>query len=468
MNKHISRRTFIRNLGLLTAGAVLPWELVLPKTLAAKEVKATLLGEVQYIKPAVSPKVIFIFLYGGPSELAGNLTNIDEINANSQNKYPVNVLRATANNVVTPNAFWGNAAGTGGGNIMETLIASKDLSIYRTINRIKQDSKAHEPSVLQNLVGSLTMEGPGIATTLAAVLAANQGFGKPVDGLLLPFVSFEGDSVVFKPGDLKLSASLKATSLDAGFRNPYERSKNSSFNNNTTTQDAAIEALSRKISGLSGAYTKMNEAFDKRATLDNFIKTNFTKDIVNAKLPAGVAYPDTNFGNRMKAAISLAINSPDTIFISLGSAGLGGWDDHSDSINNYTTRVQELMQALNIAVQHMKAAGRNDIMINIFGDFGRNVNLNNSAGWDHGNNQNFYTLGGNAIRSGALGKIVGKTMRIGTAFENRQFTSPTTDSYQCEPFSIASSLYQYFGVQNPEVLTGEPAMDEINTRNEKV
>jgi len=461
MNKNISRRDFMRCMGLLTASAVLPWELASPQSIAAKELRANLLGQVQYIKPAMLPKVIFIFLYGGPSELAGNLTNIAEINAYSQNKYPANILPTTMNNVITPNSFWGTAGGT----VMESLIASKEMSIYRTIHRIKDDNKAHELSVLQNLIGNKTIEGPGIATVLAAIMAANQAFNKPVDQLLLPFVSFEGDSVVFQLGGVTLSAQLKVTSLDSSFRNPYSRASNSFLG----TQDAIIEALSRKISATLGAtHEKMNEAFDRRATLDDFITKNFSKDIVNKNLPSEILYPDTNFGNRLKAAMALATNSPDTLFVSLGGTGLGGWDDHSDAITNYTKRMEELMQAINVAVQHMKSLGRNDIIINIFGDFGRNVNLNNSAGWDHGNNQNLYTVGGSTIRPLALGKIVGNTERIGTGFQNRQFTAPTSDSYQCEPFSIASSIYKYFGVQNPEILTGEAAIDELTPRNEKI
>ena len=43
---------------------------------------------------------------------------------------------------------------------------------------------------------------------------------------------------------------------------------------------------------------------------------------------------------------------------------------------------------------------------------------------------------------------------------NRQFTSPADDSYQAEPFAIASSVYRYYGVENPEVLTGEAALDK--------
>ncbi len=162
----------------------------------------------------------------------------------------------------------------------------------------------------------------------------------------------------------------------------------------------------------------------------------------------------------MQAAVGLAIGNPDTVFISLGSGGLGGWDDHSGAIDDYPGRMQGLMEALKVAARHMTLENADNIVINVFGDFGRNVNLNNSMGWDHGTNQNLFTLGGSGIPARALGKLVGKTRRIGTAFENRQFTSPTDDSYQCEPFSIVSSIFSYFGVQNPEVLTGEPAIDE--------
>ena len=64
--------------------------------------------------------------------------------------------------------------------------------------------------------------------------------------------------------------------------------------------------------------------------------------------------------------------------------------------------------------------------------------------------------------------MVGKTERFGDSGQNRQFTRPTDDSYQAEPMSIASTVYSYFGVQNPQVLTsdvefnqsGDPKIDE--------
>lgn len=247
-------------------------------------------------------------------------------------------------------------------------------------------------------------------------------------------------------------------------------------------------------------------------------------------------YPQNNrFAELLRAAVTLCIHNPDTKLAMVGSPGLGGWDDHNSAMTSYETRMQTLMSAVRAAVKHIKYTvddpdvlndrnqnGRNagdtsNIVINIFTDFGRNANLNNSQGWDHGNNQNFYTFGGrplvrldpntteytlsaaeltlapselilpvknidttarpapDAVRpAGALGKIVGSTNLFGKvagADTNRIFTKPSestdgfgvgelnvingtsTDSYEFEPQAIASTIFKWFGVQNPEDLT---------------
>ena len=150
--------------------------------------------------------------------------------------------------------------------------------------------------------------------------------------------------------------------------------------------------------------------------------------------------------------------------------------------------MEDLFATLKAAMLHIKysstaltldATNRttsSNIVINMFGDFGRRVNLNGAAGgWDHGNNQNLWTIGGAGVVSAAnggaprqLGKVVGTTVRVGTPGTNNQVTEPASGSYEAEPMSIASSVYSYFGVQNPEILTadeernpsGDPAIDE--------
>ena len=455
----MNRRQFLKAAGI---GGL---SLALPPFMWKQNAFAALPDNLNYVAPPMMPQIIHVFLYGGPSELAGNLTNIAEIDANSQNPYPASLDPNNANNDITANNLWGSA----GGDIMEALLANGEMSIYRTINRIKDDSKAHGRSISQNLLGNLNLANAGIATTLAAVLDKFNPFGKAVDELLLPFVTFEGDSRVFSRGDLDIPLALRPLALDANFNNPYARSNNNFLDvNNDNTNDQKLEDLAQLTSNLFPQFEKVNNAFIKRAELADFIDNSFNNEKIIEDLPVDpdtgqkIQYPPGNFGTRLLAAVSLAIKNPESVFISLGSGGLGGWDDHSDSLSRYPGRIQNLFEALQAGSRHLALMEANNIVINVFGDFGRNVNVNDSNGWDHGNNQNLYTIGGTDITGRALGKLVGKTQRIGTPFKNRQFTSPTSDSYQCEPFAIASSFFKYFGVQNPELLTGELAIDESN------
>jgi len=450
---------------------------------AMRNAKAIVLGEIEYVKPTTLPQYINIFLYGGPSELAGNLSNIEDINVNSQNAYPTNLLPSSGNTIVTANNFWGGGGNGGGGETMEDMIAKGRMSIYRTINRIKDDTKAHRPSIFSNLTGQVGEEDirPGIATVLAAVLSANNVIG---DNAVFPFVTFEGESVIFNGGDMDIPLVLKPVSLDQDLRNPYQRVNNTYVSGQNGTDPALldssvntqIENLAQSIaSSQNERFGKVVAALNKRSELNDFIN-GLDLDVADAAMPfdpddpaTQLVYPDTNFGRRLRAAVNLAANNSDSSFLSLGSGGLGGWDDHDSGVdaNRYPQRVRRLMDALNVAGKHLEALGKTNVFITVYGDFGRNVNLNNSMGWDHGNNQNLYTVSGSGIAGRQLGKIVGKTQRIGQTKVNRQFTSPTDDSYQCEPFSIASMIFKYFGVQNPEVITGEPVIDE-NATNEWV
>ena len=137
----------------------------------------------------------------------------------------------------------------------------------------------------------------------------------------------------------------------------------------------------------------------------------------------------------------------------------------------FPDRMRDVFEALRVAMMHIKYAGlsptpvnglsrrTDNIIINVFGDFGRRVNLNTSLGWNHGNNQNLYTLGGSmsglrtADGNDALGKVVGTTVRVGATNEDRQFTEPTAESYEFEPMAIAANIYKYFGVIAPSLIS---------------
>lgn len=473
------RRTFLKSLTALGASTVVSRALASDYTITSRvsgyresisaiEARAVLLDQVQYVRPAMLPKVINVFLYGGPSELAGNLTNIADINFYSQNPYPTTLQPNVAGSVYTRNGFWANAGGTQ----MESLLAAGDLSIYRTINRVRDDNKGHGRSILQNLVGSVDTGTPGMARTLAVVLAAHGAFGsRDLNSLFLPFVSFEGQARIYSEGDVPtpIPSAVMPIALDPNLvGNPYQR-ENNIYLPTGSTDDASLETLAAEVTTAYGdRYREMSRSLANRAKLDQYIQTRFNRTTVDAALPAGVVYANTRLGRALKAAVSLALMNSDTLFISINGAG-PGWDDHNVALNNYPARMSDLMSALSTAMAHLRAKNRNDIIINVYGDFGRNVNLNDTLGWDHGNNQNFYTLGGAGIAGRSLGKLVGTTRRTGTDYENRQYTSPTTDSYQCEPFAIAASTFKYFGIQNPEVLTGGVSpIDETSPPNLRV
>jgi len=490
----MKRRNLLKSMGLFGSAALLP-SMMGGKGFIANagatgisqrsliNARATVLGEVNYVKPSVMPQVINIFLYGGPSELGGNLSNIREINADSPNKYGTNLVTNNGEfgGDVTANHFWRNA----GGSVMESMIARGRLTVLRTLYRTMDDSRAHRPSIFSNLTGLTGEEDdrPGLATNIGAILAANNVISEDA---LFPFVTFEGDSVVFNRGDLLTSQNLKPVSLDRNLNNPYRRRDNGAL---SEEQDQVIEALAQTVANSgNSAYAKVNEAFAKRREIEVFInelrdrisnnEMPFDPDFVPTEDnpdPNRLQYPDTNFGRRLRAAVNLVIGNPDTAFISLGSGGLGGWDDHDSAQEDYPGKLSNLMNALNIAAKHLEAEGKANVMINVYGDFGRNVHLNGSMGWDHGNNQNLFTVGANpnasTITTGTmdgyqLGKIIGKTERY---FEGsvRQYTRPTSDSYLAQPFAVASTIYKYFGIQNPEILTDNIApIDFVTPPNE--
>ena len=488
----MKRRQFLKSLGVL--GAAMSTPAIFNNTAFIKSAQSaaiqSTLDAAGFSLPARLPQIINIFLYGGPSELAGNLTNIAEINAASQNPYTAispNILKFTNDSTggqITSRGFWLDA----GGQAMEDMIASGDMSVYRTINRRKDNTLAHRNSIFSSQKGTLEFESSGgVGTMIASVLYANKSQldgsvllpGRQLEDMVLPFVSFEGESTAFAvdstPSSILLPLQLRSISLDESFANPYARAAG-------IADQATLDALVNKITvtETSSRYQKINDGFANRLTLESRIaglQTNLAAPlpfigvgVKDAGSTGLLTYPVNSFSQQVKAAVTLAMQNTDSLYIAIGG-GLGEWDDHDNSITRYNTRMTDLMTTLRVAAKHIRLGTRpgnvssNNIVILVHGDFGRNVNLNGSLGWDHGNNQNLYTIGGSDVRQGgvaALGKVVGKTERIGDTGQNRQFTQPTTDSYEAEPMSIAATVYKYFGVQNPAVLTASAAMNDPN------
>ncbi len=531
----MNKRSFLKSIAALGGSALLPSSI---NPLAMYKTASAMIdySAASVTAPTVMPQVINIFLYGGPSELSGNLTNIQDIENNSQNSYAAafgnriltnDTTGDAANGFITKNGFWRGTPNGGnphldnngaGGRAMQFMIDNNHMTVYRTLMKRLNGTRSHRESLLQSFKGSLDIEGSaGVGTKIAAilyqhktlfeggtVLADGTPIGDVVNDLLLPFVSFEGDTRAYQQDpSFQIPLLFRGLTLDQNFRNPYTRGSN--------PNDAVLEALASNMRtpSYNARYARAANSFDLRAFLESKIDNIGTADdpanlpiIADAVNPAQadtdaaslglvagdrLVYPNNQYTARVRAAVTLALVNPASVYITVGG-GLGGWDDHNNGIDNYRNRMNALFEVMKAAMLHIKYAdvsknagafktldnnsrSTDNIVINMCGDFGRRVNLNNNQGWDHGNNQNFFTFGGAGVRQGgaaALGKVVGTTVRVGEPGTNNQVTEPAPGSYEAEPMSVASTVYSYFGVQNPEVLThdetnnpaGVPAIDE--------
>jgi len=425
----VTRRGFLKGAGALGLGAMLP------EALGATPVDPTRARFNQNLMEQNNAQTIVLYLHGGASELAGNMTNFDEIKAASQNPYPTRYMSRTQND------FWQQA----GGNALERMLDNGDVNIYRTCYRTVDASRDHGRCSSQAQCGRLDMS-EGIATTLASILQHHNALSFDPNDLksTLPFVTLDSNTQFYRNDDgVYLSENYRPVTLNSS-KNPYRRSGgNEKYVLDPSTGQTAseyLDALAQRFN-VDGVF---NNFLTRRKILDSYLSEIQTKT-----LPDGVEYPQTTFGKMMKDAVTIMIDNPYTKLLTLGTAGLGGWDDHSNAIGNYINRMRGVMETVEAALDHIKSTGKTNINIVIFSEFGRNVNYNDAQGWDHGNNQTVYWFGGwdYFARQG----IVGKTELSGSG--TRLFTRPTADSYQFQVFSIAATLYKLYGIENPEDLT---------------
>ncbi len=442
----MKRRDFIK-LSLATGSAILMPSFSYAATLDVNKID---FSSATYENNAA--QTIIIFMYGGASQLSGNITNLEEIDKHSQNSH-ADYFRGTT---PTANGCWQEA----GGVHMEELIAAGDMTLYRTCysqEREDANNKAHGVCTEQNQRGTYDTDGGGIIANIATILQAK---GVVNNKTLMPFVTMEGESTFYTEGNIAIPGYLKPVGINEDFDNPYDRdisrwlycTRDERENNSCTNGDSGYTPkLSRDMDILAQSNNqkgKVKDAFARRENLSKFIeniKSSTTPDLGDS------AYPDNNFSEKIEAAIKLLDKNPDTKMITLGTGGLGGWDDHNDG-RDYVGRMENLFQSLKSAMAHLKAIQKDtSINIMVFGEFGRNVNLNSAKGWDHGNLQNLYVLGGKNYFTHK--GIVGETV-VDPSGSNRIWLKPKSGTYWFEPLSIAATLYNIYGIENPNILTG--------------
>ena len=455
----MKRREFMK-LSLALGGAVL-----LPELTYSKELD---LSKISFSQPASNVQTIIIYLYGGASQLNGNLSNIDEINESSFKKYPA-YFRGANQMTKTSNNCWAEAGGTE----MEEMMSNGDMSLFRTCYSAVRDeanNKAHGLCTSQNQKGSFDDNNAGILTNLGQILEAN---GQVNSNTIMPFVTLEGESRFYSTGSTAVSSYLKPVAMDSELNNPYkretrnwlfyteeEKARTSKYSKSDEEGgfDPAFDAMMTTLAQEMNAEGQIKNAFEQREKLVDIIDKiteAATPDLGDSPYPT-----NSTFASSVESAIKILKHNSETKVITLsGSSGLGGWDDHSNS-TSYISRSQILFQTLKAAMQHLRAESKiNDVSIMVFGEFGRGVNLNAAHGWDHGNLQNLYVLGGKSYLNHQ--GVVGETIVHHTGEVNRMYHRPKVGSYTFEPLSIASTLYKMHGIDNPEELTGYPKITPL-------
>jgi len=446
------RRDFIKLSALASLG------LLSPAKISAKEFKIDDINFDKSIYEQNGAQSIIIFMYGGASQLSGNITNIEEIEKHSQNSY-FDYFRGITK---TENGCWQEA----GGKHMEELLKNGDMTLYRccySAVREQTSNKAHGVCTEQNQKGSFDTNGGGIVTNIAAILDAK---GAINENTIMPFVTMDGESNFFASRSKPLKGYLKATTVDENLNNPYNRDwwsvrrwyyytdkerEKDNYNDKDKGFDPAFNAKMDSVAQSHNSSGKIKDAFSKRQELADFIE-----DIKKTQTPdlGDDAYlEDNSFAKKVETAIKVLDKNPDTKIITLGTGGLGGWDDHNEA-RDYVPRMEALFKTLKSAMAHLKAIEKDGkINIFVFAEFGRNVNLNSANGWDHGNLQNLYVLGGKDYFTHQ--GVVGETVLDVTGSLNRLWLKPKNGTYSFEPMSIATTIYKLYGIQNPQVLTGD-------------
>jgi len=429
----MKRREFLKTTLSAMAAAGLA-----PDLLRAAEMTQLPLGDVSLdrnIYNTNQAQTLLIFLVGGMSDFIGNMTHLEQIRREdlSEKPYP------SGGFTLTKNGFWQE----GGGASLQSMLDDPSIqtSYFRTA-MAKDLRRSHGLSQRRFMHGHPTIES-GIPITLMHVL---HRYNLVDENSLMPYVRLAGGLEFYddRGASTMLPSHLRPVTIEVSSR-PGETMKNP-YIRDSIWDDAEMENVIEKMSfEVNDFNDPITSAMQRRKEISDFIE-----EIKNSSLPAGVEYPNTPTGRRLETAMRILIANPDTKVISTEPAYR--WDDHSNALTGHKAQGEDFFACIAAAMNHRKAAGKDNINIVVYGDFGRNFSVNKANGWDHGNNQVVYWFGGERYFN-SLG-VVGDTELHVWLKKARLYSRPTEASYQFEPYSIASTFYKLYGIQNPEVLTG--------------
>jgi uncharacterized protein (DUF1501 family) len=106
-------------------------------------------------------------------------------------------------------------------------------------------------------------------------------------------------------------------------------------------------------------------------------------------LPRGIAYPDHDFGNKLRFLAEMMRVNPD---VQLATADLDGWDMHDNQEGQFAPLAATMAASLQALHDHLEAIGRPTTIV-VMSEFGRRIKANESGGTDHGHGGLMMVLG---------------------------------------------------------------------------
>jgi uncharacterized protein (DUF1501 family) len=145
------------------------------------------------------------------------------------------------------------------------------------------------------------------------------------------------------------------------------------------------------------------------------------------KYTPAVAYPDTNFAQGLMLLSEAIVGD---LGMRVGHISLGGFDTHSNQIDDHSRLMVELDQGLSTFHQDLAAHGKaDDVLVLTWSEFGRRVaeNANGQAvGTDHGSASILFALG-NGVQRGLYGDQPSLTQLVDNG--NLSFTTDFRSVY---------------------------------------
>jgi len=155
----------------------------------------------------------------------------------------------------------------------------------------------------------------------------------------------------------------------------------------------------------------------------------------------GASYPSGNTGNALRQAAGLIKNGVGTrcIYVNVG----GGFDTHSNQLQNNTNDYRPLGQALAAFATDLGGM-LDDVVLMVTTEFGRTAAVNGAAGTDHGTGYAMMVLGGRVRGGRVLGRWPG--LSRSQLYQNRDLAATTDfrDVFQevaRAQFGIGASLF---------------------------